>query len=194
MATLATCGALSSTFTGVSSIGSGCTKAGGIKAIYVAKSTDIDLVTSSTSPTNFNATTEVLNNIVMQALGGFYKIDTDGGESTFTYEKQDNGSYLSTLTMFFEGTGCTRAKALKELNKICPMVVVVQLADCTQVISLTNNGGVLELPAKKPKLTGDSLTAGTLEGDPSSQTAIITWTSADAPICGALTTIDTSFV
>lgn len=189
MATLATCGGGSvSNFVGITQANSSsCEDGGGIKEIYVAKSSDIDLTASNA---NYSTTTNTLSSLAMVGSGTFKPIQTDGGESTFTSSLQENGSYLNTLTMYFKGTSCARQKAIDELKKTCPMVIWLRGKDCTQFISLETGTGALALPSgSRVKVSGDELTFGTEEGDGSSQTLTITWKGR--PMCATFAAIPT---
>jgi len=193
MASLTGCGAsVSANFTGITRANtSSCSKAGGMRSIYAAAEGDIDLAATAAAA-NFDTATRVLSNVVMNGTGVFYEIQTDGETTEFTWEKQDNGNYLCTLTAYFQGTSCARVKAIIELARVCPMVVFVQLADCTQFLSLEEGGAAgLTSPSTPVEISGDSLTSGTAEGDGSSQTLTISWTQSAPPLCGQLDSIPT---
>jgi hypothetical protein len=189
MASLAVCTAAAGTVTGIiRQASSNCKKAGGLKAIYVASESDIDKTATSAF---YSDTTCQLSQIAMVGAGKFVEIQTDGGETTFTSEKQDNGNYLNTVTMFFKGTSCARLCAIKQLDNVCPKVVFVQFADCSQFISFEANGTNIVSSLESPDITGDSMTAGTVEGDASSQTLTMTWLSSQSMLCANMTTIPT---
>lgn len=189
MATLGTCVVAAGTVTGIlRQASSNCKKAGGLKSIYMASEADIDKTATSAF---YDEDTCQLSQVTMVGTGKFVEIQTDGGETQFTSEKQDNGNYLNTVTMYFKGTSCARICAIKQLDSICPKVVFLQFADCSQFISFESSASIITSSLESPDITGDSMTSGTVEGDASSQTLIITWLSSQPLICASMTTIPT---
>lgn len=189
MATLATCATTSGDFGGITRAGSGvCAKGGGLQSVWVASEGDINFANTSGT---YDSNAGILNDIVMVGGKGFSEIQTDGGESQFGWEKQENGNYLNTLTLFFDGTSCARIKAIQDLNNVCPLVVFLQFSNCTKLVSFEASGATVKGSSTAVRVSGDTLTSGTVDGDGASQTLTLTWTSKTPPVCANLTDIPT---
>lgn len=200
MATLATCAASSLALAPILRSTVQCKKAGGVKFVGAVAQADLDLPTME-SALNFNPDGSggcgSLTNFILTGGALFNEIQPDGGETSFTSEKQDNGNYLNTLTLYFKGTDCARWCALTALANTCPLVFAIQFADCTKIVGgleATVNGSDVTLAGsiKPVELTSDSIVAGTVDGDSSSQTVSFTWTTTGYPLCFTSATVPTA--
>lgn len=171
--------ACSATFAALDRSTGGCNDKGGWTRAIVYDADSIDLFATTAL---YNQTTNTLGGIVTTGGATGIIFEPTAENTTWTYERGDDGNYTFTLDAYYEGISCLDSVNSRTMPNTCGLVIVTENSNCTNTIHGLYWNGSSVVKGSKFKFYPKTMTIGTL-GTASSTTYSSEGTTPVLPMC-----------